>query len=66
LANFVGIVVGFFNVLLQGVHPQRGHNKKQFISLPVSYAMMAWLTYVSVALSFESEMVSIALTGQHV
>jgi len=29
LANFVGSVVGFFNVLLPGVHPQRGHNKNR-------------------------------------
>jgi hypothetical protein len=27
LANFVGIVVGFFNVLLPEVHHQRWHNK---------------------------------------
>jgi hypothetical protein len=28
-AIFVGRVVGFLNVLLPGVHPQRGHNKNR-------------------------------------
>jgi len=40
LANFVGIVVGFFNVLLPGVHPQRGHNKNR--SFPYRWATPLW------------------------
>jgi hypothetical protein len=50
-AIFVGVVVGFLNVLLPGVHPPRGYNKKtiHFLTGELRYGGVAHIRLVASA-----------------